>query len=206
MKVGSVGVQRVDVSCETSAEFQQFAASALLRGLHDFQLHQPLTRSVMVQSHIEGDADGGYRYPVAYVNQVQRQQSWHLPDSPDPAPVNRDISVYFTRMIVGGIDFAILEDRKFKTGPAGKLPQMGPRPDHINDPSYDPKTIDLPGLELLGQRQETFLRQWSQDYSGGAEMKCVQPRRTSHRGRHRRSPLHGSHSGRPLPSARLFHG
>lgn len=125
------------------------------------------------QSHIEGDADGGYRYPVAYVNQVQRQQSWHLPDSPDPAPVDRDISVYFTRMTVGGIDFAILEDRKFKTGPAGKIPQMGPRPDHINDPSYDPKSIDLPGLELLGQRQEKFLRDWSQDYSGGAEMKCV---------------------------------
>ncbi len=125
------------------------------------------------QSHIEGDADGGYRYPVAYVNQVQRQQSWHLPDSPDPAPVDRDISVYFTRMTVGGIDFAIIEDRKFKTGPAGKIPQMGPRPDHINDPSYDPKSIDLPGLELLGERQEKFLRDWSQDYSGGAEMKCV---------------------------------
>jgi len=125
------------------------------------------------QSHIEGDTDGGYRYPVDYVNQVQRQQSWHLPDSPDPAPVSRNISVYFTRMTVGGIDFAILEDRKFKTGPAGTIPQMGPRPDHINDPSYDPKSIDLPGLELLGQRQEKFLREWSQDYSGGAEMKCV---------------------------------
>ena len=125
------------------------------------------------QSHIEGDADGGYRYPVAYVNQVQRQQSWHLPDSPDPAPVSRDISVYFTRMTIGGIDFAILEDRKFKTGPAGTIPQMGPRPDHINDPSYDPKSIDLPGLELLGQRQEKFLREWGKDYSGGAEMKCV---------------------------------
>jgi 3',5'-cyclic AMP phosphodiesterase CpdA len=125
------------------------------------------------QSHIEGDADGGYRYPVAYVNQVQRQQSWHLPDSPDPVPVKRDISVYFTRMTVGGIDFAILEDRKFKTGPAGTIPQMGPRPDHINDPAYDPKSIDLPGLELLGQRQEKFLRAWTEDYSGGAEMKCV---------------------------------
>ena len=50
---------------------------------------------------------------------------------------------------------------------------MGPRPDHINDPSYDPKSIDLPGLELLGQRQEKFLHEWGQDYSGGAKMKCV---------------------------------
>ena len=125
------------------------------------------------QSHISGDADGGYRYPPSYVNQVQRQQSWHLPDSPDNAPVNRGISVYFTRMIVGGVDFAILEDRKFKTGPSGTIPQMGPRPDHINDPGYDPKSIDLPGLELLGERQEKFLREWGQDYSLGAQMKCV---------------------------------
>jgi hypothetical protein len=123
-------------------------------------------------SSIEGDADGGFRYPVAYVNQVQRQQSWHLPDAVDPEPVTRDVRVYFTRLIVGGVDFAILEDRKFKSGPAGKIPQMGPRPDHINDPAYDPKSIDLPGLELLGARQEKFLREWSQDYTG-AEMKCV---------------------------------
>jgi hypothetical protein len=76
-------------------------------------------------------------------------------------------------MVVGGVDFAILEDRKFKSGPAGKIPQMGPRPDHINDPVYDPKSIDLPGLALLGRRQEAFLHDWSQDYSRGAEMKCV---------------------------------
>ena len=69
---------------------------------------------------------------------VQRQQTWHLPDPVDPAPVDRGIGVYFTRLRVGGVDFAILEDRKFKTGPAGKIPQMGPRPDHINDPNYDP--------------------------------------------------------------------
>ena len=123
-------------------------------------------------STLPGNADGGYMYPVEYVNQVQRQQSWHLPDSPDPAPVERGITVYFTRMTVGGVDMAILEDRKFKSGPSGKIPQMGPRPDHINDPSYDPKTIDLPGLQLLGERQEKFLRDWGQDWTGAA-MKAV---------------------------------
>lgn len=124
------------------------------------------------QSTLAGNADGGYFYPVAYVNQVQRQQSGNLPDPVDPAPVDRGIGVYFTRLSVGGVDFAILEDRKFKSGPAGKIPQMGPRPDHINDPSYDPKSIDLPGLQLLGERQERFLREWGQDWTG-AEMKCV---------------------------------
>ena len=124
------------------------------------------------RSTIPGDADGGFRYPVPYVNQVQRQQSWHLPDAVDPAPVDRDVKVYFTRLKLGGVDFAILEDRKFKTGPADKIPQMGPRPDHINDPTYDPKTVDLPGLQLLGERQEKFLREWSQDWAG-ATMKAV---------------------------------
>ena len=118
------------------------------------------------------NADGGYFYPVEYVNQVQRQQTGHLPDPVDPTPVERGIGVYFTRITVGGVDFAILEDRKFKSGPEGKIPQMGPRPDHINDPAYDPKSIDLPGLQLLGERQEKFLRTWTQDWTG-SEMKCV---------------------------------
>lgn len=120
----------------------------------------------------KGNADGGYFYPAEYVNMVQRQQTWHLPDPVDPTPVERGITVYFTRMRVGGIDFAILEDRKFKSGPLGKIPQLGPRPDHINDPSYDPQSIDLPGLQLLGERQITFLHDWGQDWTG-VEMKAV---------------------------------
>lgn len=123
-------------------------------------------------SSIPGNADGGYKFPVKYVNLVQRQQTGSLPDPHDPAPIDRDISVYFTSLNVGGIDFAILEDRKFKTGPAGRIPQMGPRPDHINDPSYDPKSVDVEGLELLGSRQETFLEAWSEDWTG-TEMKGV---------------------------------
>ncbi len=116
--------------------------------------------------------DGGYHFPAAYVNMVQRQQTWHLPDPADPQPIERGISVYFTRLRVGGIDFAIIEDRKFKSGPEGKIPRMGPRPDHINDPKYDRRSVDLPGLELLGSRQLKFLDQWSEDWTG-AELKCV---------------------------------
>jgi 3',5'-cyclic AMP phosphodiesterase CpdA len=119
-----------------------------------------------------GGADGGYFFPAAYVNMVQRAQCWHLPDPVDPAPVRQGINVYFTRLRVGGVDFAVLEDRKFKTGPMGTIPQMGPRPDHIDDERYDPKAIDLPGLQLLGARQLKFLRDWTQDW-WGAEMKCV---------------------------------
>jgi len=120
----------------------------------------------------EDGSDGGFLYPAEYVNQVQRQQAWNLPDPVDPATVERGITVYFTRLRVGGVDFAILEDRKFKSGPFGKIPVMGPRPDHINDPAYDPKTVDLPGLQLLGERQEKFLHDWAQDWTG-SEMKAV---------------------------------
>lgn len=115
---------------------------------------------------------GGYFYPIDYVNMVQRQQTWHLPDPRDPSPAERGLGVYYTRLRVGGIDFAIVEDRKFKSGPEGKIPKMGPRPDHINDPAYDRSAVNLPGLELLGDRQLKFLNEWSQDWSG-ATMKAV---------------------------------
>ncbi|MFN7733006.1 MAG: hypothetical protein ACK5OB_13975 [Pirellula sp.] len=117
-------------------------------------------------------ADGGYYYPVPYVQMVERQQTSHLPPAFDPKPLNSGIGVYFTRMRWGGIDFAILEDRKFKSAPIGNIPPMGPRPDHINDPTYDPKSIDLPGLQLLGERQHRFLNGWVLDWEG-AQMKCV---------------------------------
>ena len=54
------------------------------------------------------NSDGGYFYPVAYVNMVQRQQSWHLPDAFDPTPVQRGITTFYTLLKVGGMDFAIL--------------------------------------------------------------------------------------------------
>ena len=115
---------------------------------------------------------GGFFYPPKYVNMVQRCQTWHLPDPYDAKPIQQGIGVYYTDLTIGGINFAILEDRKFKSGPKGKIPKMGPRPDHINDPSYDRAAVDLPELKLLGDRQLKFLNQWSQDWTG-AEMKCV---------------------------------
>ena len=116
--------------------------------------------------------DGGFFYPPKYVNMVQRAQTWHLPDPFDPTPIRRGIGVYYTSLKLGGIDFAILEDRKFKTGPQGVIPKMGPRPDHINDPNYDRRAVDLPELKLLGERQLRFLRHWGQDWTG-TSMKAV---------------------------------
>ncbi|MDP4609728.1 MAG: hypothetical protein NWT02_00910 [Opitutales bacterium] len=123
-------------------------------------------------STLKGASDGGYVLPAEYVRMVERCQTWHLPDAYDARPIQQGIGVYFTRLTVGEIDFAILEDRKFKSGPAGKIPKQGPRPDHIKNPKYDPKSIDVEGLVLLGERQLQFLREWSQDWTG-TEMKAV---------------------------------
>lgn len=137
--------------------------------------------------------DGGFYYPVGYVNMVQRHQTWHLPDAYDPRPIQRGIGVYYTRIRVGGIDMAILEDRKFKTGPQGTIPKMGPRPDHINDPKYNRKAVDVKGLKLLGDRQLEFLNDWSQDWTG-ADMKAVLSQTAFCGAVH----MHGSENGRLL--------
>lgn len=113
-------------------------------------------------STFPGSADGGYTYHSEYVKMVERCQTAHLPDPYDATPVEQGIGVYYTSLMIGGIDFAILEDRKFKSGPKGKIPKQGPRPDHIRNPKYDPTSVDQPGLKLLGDRQLDFLNHWSE--------------------------------------------
>jgi len=124
------------------------------------------------QSHTGAGHDGGYFRPVEYVKMVERAQTSHLPDPYDPTPIERGIGVYYTSMTLGGISFAIIEDRKFKSGPQGLVPKQGPRPDHIRNPDYDPKSVDVPGAKLLGERQLKFLADWAADWKG-ADMKAV---------------------------------
>jgi hypothetical protein len=115
---------------------------------------------------------GGYDMPAAWVNVVHRTQTSHHPDPYDPAPVKQGISVYFGPLTYGRVSFAILADRQFKNGPEGKVPPTGGRGDHVKDPKFDPRTADLPGLHLLGERQMKFLREWAADWRG-ADMKAV---------------------------------
>jgi len=123
-------------------------------------------------SYAAGMNDGGYKYHHEYVKMVERCQTANLPDPFDPTPIDQGIGVYYTNLVVGGVDFAIIEDRKFKSGPNGKIPQQGPRPDHIYNPDYDPASIDVPGLVLLGDRQLEFLDQWA-EWNEGVKMKAV---------------------------------
>ena len=124
-----------------------------------------------VASTPDGD-DGGYFYDPDYIKMLERCQTSHLPDPYDPTPIKQGIGVYYTNLTVGGIDFAIIEDRKFKSGPAGKVPLMGPSPDHVRDPNYTPSSVDLKGLVLLGDRQLKFLEAWGKSWKG-VEMKAV---------------------------------
>ena len=119
------------------------------------------------------DDKGGYVMPAEWVRMVERTQTSHLPDPFDPRPVEQGIGVYYTAMTYGRVSFAILEDRKFKSGPSGMAPPTtSGRADHVTDPAFDPKTADVPGAVLLGERQLEFLRQWAADWRG-ADFKCA---------------------------------
>jgi hypothetical protein len=118
---------------------------------------------------VDVDTKGGYTRPAEYVKMVERQQTSHLPDSPDPAPIDQGIGVYFTHLNVGGIDFAIIEDRKFKSGCFDfgiSSKGLGPRPDHIDKQDYDPQVFDVAGKKLLGDRQLKFLNGWASQWDG----------------------------------------
>jgi hypothetical protein len=143
------------------------------------------------KSNTDAGHDGGYYMPAAYVKAVEQAQTWHLPDPYDPTPIGQGIGVYYTSLTLGGIGFAVIEDRKFKSGPQGLIPQQGPRPDHILDPDYDPNSIDVEGAVLLGDRQLHFLRAWGQDWQD-TDMKAVLSQTIFCGGAH----IHGKIGGR----------
>lgn len=118
--------------------------------------------------------DGGYVMPPAFVNMVQRTQTSHLPDAYDPTPVEQDIGVYYTSMNYGGVSFAVIEDRKWKSSPTAEIPDGNVVNGFFQNPDFDPVTqADVAGAELLGDRQLKFLNDWSADWSSGVWMKVV---------------------------------
>jgi len=108
---------------------------------------------------------GGYVQPARMVNVVHRTCTSHHPDFPDRAPVEQNISVYHGDMVWGDVSFAIVADRQFKSGPE-HVKTDGNRADHVMSADFDTATLDKPGLVLLGERQEEFLRRWSADWRG----------------------------------------
>jgi alkaline phosphatase D len=118
--------------------------------------------------------DGGYVMSAAWVNLVQRTQTSHLPDPFDATPVQQGITVYYTSMLYGGVSFALLEDRKWKSAPSKTIPWAKIVNGWAQNPDYDAaKHGDVKGAELLGARQIEFLERWASDWSGGAILKIV---------------------------------
>ncbi len=108
---------------------------------------------------------GGYREPARMVNAVHRTNCGHHPDAYDPNPSLQDISVYYGDMVYGGVSFAVLGDRQWKSGP-DRVETGSGRADHVLDPEFDTSLLDRPDLVLLGERQEEFLKKWGEDWRG----------------------------------------
>lgn len=122
----------------------------------------------------EGQDRGGYVMPAEWVNMVQRTQTSHMPDPDDPAPVEQGITVYYGQLLYGGLSTAIIEDRKWKSAPKEMLPKAQIVNGWAQNPAYDAaRDGDVPGAQLLGPRQESFLEKWAHDWKNGAWMKTV---------------------------------
>ncbi|PHN08236.1 alkaline phosphatase D family protein [Flavilitoribacter nigricans] len=117
---------------------------------------------------------GGYKMRPEWVNMVQYTQTSHLPDAYDPTPVKQGIGVYYTHWNYGGVSFAILEDRKFKSAPKNVLPESAQvHNGWIQNDDFDIKQYRDIDADLLGERQEKFLADWVEDWSNGAMLKAV---------------------------------
>ena len=125
-----------------------------------------------------GANSGGYVWPASFVKMVELTQTSHLPDPLDPTPIEQGIGVYYAPLVYGRVGFAIIEDRKFKSGcDAPGMPNAEvrgtERTDHYARPLSNPSILDLPGLTLLGNRQLAFLRDFAADWRGQDMKMCL---------------------------------
>jgi alkaline phosphatase D len=138
----------------------------------DHDVYQGNLWGVGGEKQTKSQEAGGYEMMAEWVNVVHRTQTSHHPDPYDPKPCKQGISNYYGSMNYGGISFAILADRQFKSAPEGNVPPTDERPDHMINPDANPKLSDVEGLELLGGEQMKFLEEWVRDWQG-AQMKAV---------------------------------
>ncbi len=124
----------------------------------------------------EGEArplsdNGGYIMDPRFVNAVHRTQVSHLPDPHDPTPIEQDITVYYTDIRYGGISFAVVADRMWKSTPRRVLPEAEIHNGWPQNPEFD--TTVPTEATLLGPRQLEFLSDWAHDFSGDTWMKVM---------------------------------
>jgi len=117
---------------------------------------------------------GGYKMPPNWVNMVERTQTSHLPDPYDATSVEQGIGTYYTDMVYGGISFAILEDRKFKSAPKAMLPEANISNGWVRNKNFNiKKRGDNLKAKMLGERQLLFLNNWVSNWDYQGEMKML---------------------------------
>lgn len=107
---------------------------------------------------------GGYTMPSGFVRMVEQTQTSHLPDAYDTTILPYGIKSYYTSVKYAGVDFALLEDRKFKSAPSVMLPNAWVVNGFSQLEKYDARNFDSKDAELLGKRQEEFINLWTQDW------------------------------------------
>ena len=130
---------------------------------------------------------GGYPTHPDWVNAAEFTQTGNLPDPVHPGPHGDGIFAYYTALEYGGVHFAILEDRKFKSAPSEVIKKLIAPPgfqwpqerktdfeiEVVLDPDYDCTQLDRPDLDLLGPQQEEFLKHWSNKVKQSGQIGAV---------------------------------
>ena len=130
---------------------------------------------------------GGYPTHVDWVNAAEFTQTGNLPDPVNPGPHGDGVRAYYTALEYGGVHFAILEDRKFKSAPSEVIKKLIAPPgfkwpkkrktdfqiEVVLDPDYDCTKLDRPDLQLLGSAQEAFLQDWARNLKASGKTGAV---------------------------------
>ncbi|MHC5023119.1 MAG: alkaline phosphatase D family protein [Planctomycetota bacterium] len=130
-------------------------------------------RRARAREGVTAQDSGGYKMSPRFVNAVHRTQTSHLPDPVNAPPIGAGYSVYYTRLDYGGVSFAILADRQFKSAPTITVPDGRIVNGWIQNPDFDPADADVPGAVLLGDDQLSMLRAWALDWPGRTWMKVA---------------------------------
>ena len=109
---------------------------------------------------------GGYVHAIEFVNVVHETQTGHLPRGIDQRKCESGMSVYFTDFKYANVDFAVVSDRQFKDSASDVVPDGKFKNGWAQAAGYDPRDADVPGAQLLGERQEKFLAQWASRKDG----------------------------------------
>ncbi|TAP40428.1 twin-arginine translocation pathway signal [Alteromonas sp. KUL49] len=108
---------------------------------------------------------GGYAESPEVVNAIHKTCVSHLPDPVNPDASEYGIGVYFTELNYANVSFAILADRQWKSWPS-QLGILVGETGNEESPTEVNEAFDRNDMQLLGSKQEQFLKNWAQRWDG----------------------------------------